>query len=546
LFYPSYGDTYPIFNGAIGMTYEQAGHGMAGLAIALGKDDTLKLSDRVAHHFTTSMSTIEVAAANYKNLTSAFSKYFDDGNNGLVGDYKTYIIPAADAGKMEPLIQLFKNNKIQYRYASGTGSTKAHNFFTGKDEVYNLKKNDLLIASAQPKAALVKVLFEPVSKLSDSATYDITAWALPYVYGLQGYASKDKIAGTLPTETATLAADIKESNYGYLVNYNSFQDGKLLAALLKRNIKLRFAEKDFVYNGERFAKGTLVILTHANQDKMADFLQVAKELRNKVTPVSSGFMESGFDFGSDKLHLIKKPQVALVTGSQSSENAAGEIWHLFDQELHYPVTLINAEDIANTNLKDYDVLIFPNGNYKILKDKEAVADLKKWVGRGGRLITLENAAFALSAMDELLEAKKEDDKKDEDDKNNPYAKLKKYENRERDDIVNNVPGAIYKVDLDNSHPLAFGYPATYYSLKLSNKIFEFAADSWNVGVIKKEKNIAGFVGSAARQQLVDGTVIAVSPLGAGNIIYFADDPIYRSFWENGKLMFVNAVFLVGE
>lgn len=33
LLYPSYGDTYPTFMGAIGMTYEQAGHGMAGLGI---------------------------------------------------------------------------------------------------------------------------------------------------------------------------------------------------------------------------------------------------------------------------------------------------------------------------------------------------------------------------------------------------------------------------------------------------------------------------------------------------------------------------------
>jgi hypothetical protein len=34
LFYPSYGDTYPSYNGAIGMTYEQGGGGRAGLAIA--------------------------------------------------------------------------------------------------------------------------------------------------------------------------------------------------------------------------------------------------------------------------------------------------------------------------------------------------------------------------------------------------------------------------------------------------------------------------------------------------------------------------------
>ena len=33
LLYPSYGDTYPTYLGAIGMTYEQAGGGVAGLGI---------------------------------------------------------------------------------------------------------------------------------------------------------------------------------------------------------------------------------------------------------------------------------------------------------------------------------------------------------------------------------------------------------------------------------------------------------------------------------------------------------------------------------
>src|SRR5690606_3319610 len=33
LFYPGYGDTWPTFNGAIGMTYEQGGSGRAGLAV---------------------------------------------------------------------------------------------------------------------------------------------------------------------------------------------------------------------------------------------------------------------------------------------------------------------------------------------------------------------------------------------------------------------------------------------------------------------------------------------------------------------------------
>jgi len=38
----------------------------------------------------------------------------------------------------------------------------------------------------------------------------------------------------------------------------------------------------------------------------------------------------------------------------------------------------------------------------------------------------------------------------------------------------------------------------------------------------------------------------VLEMGSGEIVFFADDPIFRSFWENGKLMLANAIFLVGQ
>src|SRR6266536_2815897 len=52
LFYPSYGDTYPIYNGAIGMTYEQAGHSRGGLAVIKDDGDTLTLGDLVKDNYT--------------------------------------------------------------------------------------------------------------------------------------------------------------------------------------------------------------------------------------------------------------------------------------------------------------------------------------------------------------------------------------------------------------------------------------------------------------------------------------------------------------
>jgi hypothetical protein len=242
---------------------------------------------------------------------------------------------------------------------------------------------------------------------------------------------------------------------------------------------------------------------------------------------------------------LKKQSVAMLTGETVSSTAAGEIWHLFDQQLNYPLSLINATELSRANLKNFDVIIIPDGNYKFLSDKDGSQFLKTWVRQGGKIIALENAASQMASGDWGIKMKKEDEEK-KDDKDSPYTDLKKYENRERDNIVNNIPGAIYKLEMDNSHPLAFGYPNQYFSLKLNDYLFEFSKDSWNVGVIKKENQVAGFVGSKVREKIQDGTVIAVQGMGRGTIVYFADNPVFRSFWENGKLLLTNAVFLAGQ
>ena len=95
LLYPSYGDTYPTYNGAIGVTYEQAGGGgggRAGGSVTNSLGDTLSLFDRVIHHYTTSLSTIEVASQNASKLVSEFQKFYTEAATSGIGNYKSYVI----------------------------------------------------------------------------------------------------------------------------------------------------------------------------------------------------------------------------------------------------------------------------------------------------------------------------------------------------------------------------------------------------------------------------------------------------------------------
>jgi hypothetical protein len=542
LFYPSYGDTYPIYNGSIGMTFEQGGGGRAGSAIVISNGDTLTLKDRIAHHFTTSMSTLEMVSKNAARVVKEFKQFFDDGKNNGVGEYKSFVVTDVNTNKINGLKRMLDANGIVYTTATAA-TLKGYNYFTGKEESF-AAANALVVSTYQPKGVLAKVLFEPKSKLTDSATYDITAWALPYVYALQTYAVKEKIAVNSYVEKQRNNI-VPETSYGYLVTYSSFEDSKFLAAILNAGIKVRYAENDFNFNGNKYKKGTMIVLKKGNEGKLEALGLAAQKYDANVVAISSGFMEGGADFGSRKIRFISKPSVAMLTGKGVDASAAGEVWNLFEQQLNYPITLINAEDIANTTWKNIDVIILPSGKYKFLTDKDGANDLKAWVKQGGKIIAMENAVAQMAGGDWGIKLKKNEDEK-KDDKPLTYAELKRYEENEHNGIMSNIAGAIYKTELDNSHPLALGFPDYFYNLKQDDNMYEYLKDGWNVGVLKKDSYTAGFVGTNLKEKLKEGLSIGVQDYGRGSIVYLTDDPIFRCFWENGKMLFSNAVFLVGQ
>jgi len=552
LLYPSYGDTYPTYNGAIGVTYEQAGGGgggRAGGAVMNSLGDTLSLYDRTIHHYTTSLSTIEVASQNASKLLSEFQRFYDEATTTGIGNYKSYIIKYTpdDAARIQSLLELLDKNKIRYGTTKGNVSLKGLNYDSRKEESFSLTANDLVVSSVQPKSALVKVLFEPNTLLVDTIAYDITAWSLPYVFGLKAYASTQKIdAGNAVTINQVSNNLLQESGYGYVIRWSGMQTVKLVSQLLQRGIKLRYNERPFEINGQAFNRGAILVLKASNQN-IAGLWKTVHDLANQfsvpLTPVTSGMVDKGYDFGSINVHPIKPRRVAMLTGEGVSPVVAGEVWFYFDQIIGYPLTLINATNAANINWSNYDVVIMPDGYFRFFNEKNTLEQFRSWINRGGHLIAIGGAVAQISKLDWGLKMKNEDTA----DTKDIYASLRKFEERDRAFIPSSVSGAIFRVDLDNTNPLAFGYPDHYYTLKIDENVYEFIKEGgWNVGVLKKEKPVAGFVGSKIRNRFQDGLLFGIQEMGEGTVTYLADDVLFRSFWENGKLMFANAVFLVGQ
>ena len=439
------------------------------------------------------------------------------------------------------MLTLLDAHGIQYTVGA-SGSAKGVNFYTGKEESFSLSKEDVVVSGYQPNSALLQVLFEPRTSLSDSATYDITAWSLPYAYGLQAFASKDRIIAAEPYKRSTIA--IESTQYGYALPWNSLKSAVFASRLLQAGYKLRYAVESFIVNGKSFDPGTILVLKTSNEKFGERLFDSIREwaLQDQVNLVSlkTGLVDKGADFGSDKVVSIRTPRVALLSGEGSSSLSVGEIWNFFDRQLSYSITLLNNSSFSTADLASFDVLILPEGRFRFLDVKENVEGLRAWLQRGGKLIAIGESTKQLAKLDIGLISRKTDADTDKD----AYASLHLFKDREREEIGSLTTGSIWKVMLDVSHPIAFGYPAAYYTLKTDPTLFEFLKKDtgWNVGVMKKDGALSGFVGSQLDPKLKDGVLIGQIPVGGGSVSFFADNILFRNFWENGKLFLCNALF----
>jgi hypothetical protein len=539
LLYPSYGDTYPMFMGAIGMTYEQAGHGRAGLGINTDEGYELTLVDRVAHHTTTALSTVEVSSKNARNLNTEFKKFFQ--NKDL--KYKSYVLKG-NPDKIDALTKLLKKHEIMYGFASG-GTVSGYSYTKNGNGSMNAA-GALVISTDQPKGKMVKALFEPDAKLEEPLTYDITAWSLPHAYGLEAIASTVNVTANSELATLNVNNEPSPNSPGYISGWNSLYDAEFLAELLQNDIKVRFAEKDVSYAGKSFEKGSLIV-TRSDNRKNKDFDKLVNDLATRhnrqlfASPTS--YSDNGYDFGSPGVKLINKQRVAVLMGNGTSSLSYGAIWHFFEQQLHYPITSVNTDNFNPGSLSQFDVLILPSGWYGDVMNDSALDELKTWIQGGGKVIAFSNALRIFSGKDGFG-IKRNDS---EEDNKETEPNLIPYNQRERENVANFITGSIYKVRLDPTHPMAFGYGDSYFSLKLGSSSYSFLEDGYNVGYIKGAPvSVSGFSGQNAKAGLENSLVFGEARLGRGSIIYLVDDVMYRSFWENGKLFLVNSVFFVNN
>ena len=550
LFCPSFGDTWPLFNGGMGFTFEQSGGGVSGLAYKRESGDTLTLKDRIDGHFTASMATIKVSFDNREKLISEFNKYFEDGQKSSSFKYKSVIIRGSnEKSNLEDLLSLLDRNQIRYSYSGSIGKKfKAFDYAANNDTEVTIEKGDILVNTSQPQSRFVQVLFEPDSKASDSLSYDLTAWALPYAFNIKAFAMADQIKpgeGEVAFEKTVNVLDPGKP-YSYIVNNNGFNELRFIAGLHKVNIKLRYSLKAFVLNGKSFNRGSLIISRGDNKNLEGKFDQLvnyaANESQVKLESVTTGMVESGKDLGSNYSPLMKKPDVAMLCGEGTTTATVGELWYYFERELMYPVTLINTSYAAKVDFKKYDVLLISSGSYPKIKDT-----IMDYVKNGGRVIAFENAISLFStdkttSLFKAIEARNAELKSTEKKvKSGDTTLLKKFENERRSALSDRSAGGIYKVKMDSTNPYAFGLGGEWFVLK-QNAGYPFLTTGRNIGYILDKEPVSGFAGFKFKDKINNTLVIGSENIGSGEVIYITDDPYFRAFWKSGRVLIGNTIF----
>jgi hypothetical protein len=458
--------------------------------------------------------------------------------------YKTYVVKkSAVSDRLKRFCALLDKNGISYGTATKKMNVSAYQYETGKNTSLEIETGDLMINACQPRGMMAQILLDPEVEVQDSNTYDITAWSLIYAYGLPGFATQTCIEPEVKGFVFDNPAAINiKSNYAYLVKWESLEQAVFLTKVLKKGVQVRVANEPFLVEDQSYDRGTLVI-TRGDNPKISNLSDVisatASENKIKVTSVATGFVNAGSDLGSSNFQLLKTPNVAVLGGEQANANDLGHLWFYLEQELNMSVAILDVARMDRYNLDAYNVIIVPEGYFRF--SDNMLSNFSTWVRKGGRLIILGEALSLVSGKSGFsLKNNNEEDASKSTGKN---VLLSDYTGDDRRELSEGTPGAIFKVKLDNSHPLAYGQSDTYFSLKTTNATFKLGGENtYNIGITDKSFKPSGYVGYKAMEKFKESLVIGAESLGQGSMVYYVDNLLFRDFWDNGKFLFSNALF----
>jgi len=543
-FSPVYGSTYPDFHGAVGVTVEQASS--RGL-VQDTANGPLTFPFTIRNQLQVGLATIRGAVAEKAGLfdlqRSTFRTAFEEGRRHR---YAGFVFgDPADQGLTRQTLDLLLQHRIEVRALAAPVTIDGKTFQPGSAYV---------VPSAQPQFRLVHSIFEETPAVK-GAVYGSTSYAIAPAYNLTAAgALRMPALGQAVTETPAAVGGVSGQSeaYAYVADWRDLNAPRLLAALLRRDVRVRTAFEPFTADTSAgqtaFGRGTLVI---ASAGKTLDAAalraavdEAAREAGVTAFALRTGQSASGVDLGSDSVRPVRPPKVALVMGEGVNATEIGSTWFALSERLNWPATRLDPAQIGRVSLDPYTSIVLSGGRYDDWSERSVEA-LRRWIQAGGSLVTYGSASrWALAkgltgASPRGPAAETQTDTIGKTDTRRDFA--------ERSDALadQRSAGNAVSADADITHPLAFGLPQrALFVSKETDVVLPASADAFsNVVRIDDAPRINGYLPDGLRRNLSGKVWAQTARNGAGNVVLFADDPAHRKYWLGTERLLVNALFL---
>ena len=528
-FFLSKGSAYPDINGGIGILFEQASSRGYNQNTENG---LLTFPFSIRNQFKTAISTLK--AANYlkEELLEYQIEFFN--NSKLEGRKKKE--KAILFGNQKDISSTFKLVDILK-----THNIKIHNL--KKDIKINGKKfaieNSFVVPLNQEKFKVIQAIFNKQKKFTDSTFYDVSSWTIPLAFDVNFEKISDinLIGKVIENDKKIIIKNLKKADYAYLFETHGYYYPKALYKLLDYGLRTKVSMKKFKINNKSFDYGTIMIPTH-NQNlnpneihKILSEVSVTSELN--IYGTNTGASQEGIDLGSRNFKTIKKPKIGLLVGDGVRSYDAGEIWYIMDRQYNIPITKIDTRILERLNLEKYTHFIFPSFTGDL--SSKTLNKIKSWIEKGGTLI-LYREAIKWAKRNHLIEI--------EIIENELIAENVDFVDRTNFKKAQSISGAIFKANLDRTHPINFGIENNSISLFRNTNIFiKPDTESYN-NPIKYDKNplISGYTSKENLKILSNTVPFKIQSIENGRVIIMTDNTNFRGYWIGTQHFLANMIF----
>jgi hypothetical protein len=106
-----------------------------------------------------------------------------------------------------------------------------------------------------------------------------------------------------------------------------------------------------------------------------------------------------------------------------------------------------------------------------------------------------------------------------------------------------IAGAVVRTNVDNTHPIAFGYNAELPLFRRGSVLLTASENPFATPVRYAESPLmSGYVSEQRLAEMSGQPAVIAERHGKGLVVRFANDPIFRGYWRGTERLWVNSLY----